>query len=164
MYLHNVGQSAPPSICRTLFFFPNWNSVSIDNYLLSTPLSPQQEKTVTLFTFPLYGFTILGLMWVEWPNTCPFVTGLCYLVQCLQGFLLLFSHWVVSSSLWCHGLRSINLLCPWNFPGKNIGAGCHFLLQGIFPAQGSNWHLLHLLHWQAEFLALSHWESPYPCF
>jgi len=23
------------------------------------------------------------------------------------------------------------LLCPQNFPGKNIGAGCHFLLQGI---------------------------------
>ena len=22
------------------------------------------------------------------------------------------------------------------FPGKNTGAGCHFLLQGIFPAQG----------------------------
>ena len=24
------------------------------------------------------------------------------------------------------------LLCPWNFPGKNTGVGCHFLLQGIF--------------------------------
>ena len=24
------------------------------------------------------------------------------------------------------------LLCPWNSPGKNIGVGCHFLLQGIF--------------------------------
>ena len=23
-------------------------------------------------------------------------------------------------------------------PGKNIGVGCHFLLQGIFPTQGSN--------------------------
>ena len=21
------------------------------------------------------------------------------------------------------------LLCPWNFPGKNTGVGCHFLLQ-----------------------------------
>ena len=30
------------------------------------------------------------------------------------------------------------LLCPWDFPGKNTGAGCHFLLQGIFPTQGSN--------------------------
>ena len=27
--------------------------------------------------------------------------------------------------------------------------GCHFLLQGIFPTQGSNPSLLHLQHWQA---------------
>ena len=30
------------------------------------------------------------------------------------------------------------VLCPWDFPGKNTGVGCHFLLQGIFPTQGSN--------------------------
>ena len=29
------------------------------------------------------------------------------------------------------------------FPGKNTGFGCHFLLQGIFPNQGSNPGLLH---------------------
>ena len=29
-----------------------------------------------------------------------------------------------------------------DFPGKNTGVGCHFLLQGIFPTQGSNPHLL----------------------
>ena len=28
------------------------------------------------------------------------------------------------------------LLCPWDFPGKNTGVGCNFLLQGIFPIQG----------------------------
>ena len=33
--------------------------------------------------------------------------------------------------------------CPWNSPGKNIGVGCHFLLQGIFPTQGLNLHFLH---------------------
>ena len=41
-------------------------------------------------------------------------------------------------------------------PGKNIGVGCHFLLQGIIPTQGSNSCLLHLLHWQADSLPLSH--------
>ena len=41
-----------------------------------------------------------------------------------------------------HGLQPATLLCPWNFPGKNPGAGCHFLLQGIFQTQGSNLHLL----------------------
>ena len=32
-----------------------------------------------------------------------------------------------------------------DFPRKTIGVGCHFLLQGIFPTQGSNLHLLGLL-------------------
>ena len=32
--------------------------------------------------------------------------------------------------------------CLWNSPGKNIGVGCHFLLQGIFPTQRSNPGLL----------------------
>ena len=35
------------------------------------------------------------------------------------------------------------LLCPWDSPGKNTGVGCHSLLQGIFPTQGSNPGLLH---------------------
>ena len=35
------------------------------------------------------------------------------------------------------------LLCPWHFPGKNTGAGCHFLLQGIFPIHGLKLCLLH---------------------
>ena len=41
---------------------------------------------------------------------------------------------------------------PWYFPGKNTGMGCHFLLQGFFPTQGSNQYLLYLLHWQADSL------------
>ena len=28
-----------------------------------------------------------------------------------------------------HGLQSARLLCPWGFPGKNTGVGCHSLLQ-----------------------------------
>ena len=39
-------------------------------------------------------------------------------------------------------------------PGKNTRVSCHVLLQEIFPTQGSNWHLLHLLHWQAGSLPL----------
>ena len=48
---------------------------------------------------------------------------------------------------------------PQNFPGKNTGVGCHFLLQGIFPTQGSNLSLLHLLHWQADPLPMSYQGS-----
>ena len=42
------------------------------------------------------------------------------------------------------------LLCPWEFPGKKTGVGCHFLLQGIFLTQGLNPHLLQLMHWQVN--------------
>ena len=58
-----------------------------------------------------------------------------------------------------HGLYPTRLPCPWDFPGKNIGLGCHFLLQGIFLTQGLK---LHLLYWQADFffLPLNHLGNP----
>ena len=71
------------------------------------------------------------------------------------------SHSVMSNSLPPHRLQPIRLLCPWNFPGKNTRVGCHSLLQGIFLTQGSNLHLLRLLHWQADSLPLSHLGSPW---
>ena len=37
-----------------------------------------------------------------------------------------------------YGLYPARLLCPWNFPGKDTGVGCHALLQGIFSTQGLN--------------------------
>ena len=40
---------------------------------------------------------------------------------------------------------------------KNTGVGCHFLLQGIFSAQGSN---PHFLCQQADSFPLSHLGSP----
>ena len=43
----------------------------------------------------------------------------------------------MSDSLWPNGLYN-----PWNSPGQNIGVGSLSLLQGIFPAQGSNPGLL----------------------
>ena len=69
---------------------------------------------------------------------------------------------------WCAGLESpllaimkrqhpalgdpvdCSLLCPGDFPGKNTGVGCHFLLERLYPIQG----------WQADSLPLSHLGSP----
>ena len=48
----------------------------------------------------------------------------------------------MSDSVGPHRQQPIRLLCPWDSPGKNTGVGCHALLQGIFPTQGSNSHLL----------------------
>ena len=41
-------------------------------------------------------------------------------------------------------LLQTRLLCPWDFPGKTPGVGCHFLIQGIFPTQGWNPCLLQM--------------------
>ena len=64
----------------------------------------------------------------------------------------------MSDSLQPHGLKPARLLCPWDSPGKNSGVGCHFLLQGIFPTQGSN---LGLLNCKQILYHLSHQGSPY---
>ena len=60
--------------------------------------------------------------------------------------LYLLSCSVMSISVQPHELQPVRILCPWDFPGKNTGVGCHFHLQGIFLTQGSNLCLLRLLH------------------
>ena len=55
---------------------------------------------------------------------------------------------------------SARLLCPWDSPGKNTGAGGHFLLQGIFPTPGPNPWLLSLLHWRWVLYHSHHLGSP----
>ena len=56
-----------------------------------------------------------------------------------------------------HGLQPTRLLCSWDSPSKNTGAGSS-LLQGIFLIQGSNkgllhcrWILYHLCHQRSCF-------------
>ena len=49
-------------------------------------------------------------------------------------------HGVLLVTPWTQPAR---LLCPWDSPGKNTGVGCHALLQGICPIQGSNLGPLH---------------------
>lgn len=62
---------------------------------------------------------------------------------------------VMSDSFQLYGLYPTRILCPWNFPLKNSRVGCPFLLQGVFPTQGSNQQLLHR---QADSSLLSHRE------
>ena len=45
-----------------------------------------------------------------------------------------------------------------DFPRKNTGVGCHFLLQGIFPTQESNPGLLHC---RQILYCVSHQGSPF---
>ena len=54
------------------------------------------------------------------------------------------------------------LICPWDFPSKNTGVGCHFILQGIFPTQGSNLHPLHLRIGRQILYRWATWEAHHP--
>ena len=49
------------------------------------------------------------------------------------------------------------LLHPWDFLVESTGVGCHFLLRGIFPPQGSNSGLPHC---RQTLYRLSHKGSP----
>ena len=54
-----------------------------------------------------------------------------------------------------HGLQPTS---PVDFPGKNAGVGCHFLVQGIFSTQGWNPCLLHLQLCRGCFPTVPHGE------
>ena len=68
------------------------------------------------------------------------------------GMLSHFSHVWLSVTLW-----PVDLQAPlsWDSWGKNTGVGCHGLLQGIFPTQGSNPSLLY--YRQIFFFFFYHW-------
>ena len=86
------------------------------------------------WAWPLHRIGILKLWLWETPSIHLAQTNECSAVlpshfSCIQLF----------TALWTAPTR---LLCPWNSPGTNTGVGCHALLQGIFPIQGSNTCLL----------------------
>ena len=83
-----------------------------------------------------------------------------------QGQLTPHCVWVLSQSLslvWLSATpRTVARQAPLS-TGKNTGAGCHALLQGISLTWWSNLHSLSLLHWQEDSLPLSHLGSSSSC-
>ena len=73
-----------------------------------------------------------------------FIYVCVYVCVCVCPCVCVCAHSVVFNFLQPYGSQPIRLLCPCDSPSKNTGAGCHALLQGIFPTQGLNPHLLHL--------------------
>ena len=110
--------------------------------ITSWPIDAEKVETVTDF--------ILGGSKNQCGSNCSHeLKDSCSLEENLwQTFSV--SRSVVAASLRPHGLQPTRLLCPWDFPGQDTGVGCYFLLQGIFPTQGSNLGLLHcsrLFYW-----------------
>ena len=126
------------------------NKVMCGMWALDTQLSSPSTLVFAMNSASEQQTTEGWLMGVQNLSTCKVIWYVC-----------VSAHSVVSNSLWPHGLQPTRLLCPWDFPSKNTGVGCYFLLQGIFPTQGSNPCLLCLLlHWQVGSLPLSHLGKP----
>ena len=78
-------------------------------------------------------------------------------VKCLFYCLCVLS--LVYNSLRPPWTVPARLLCPCNFPGKNTGVNCHYLLQGIFSTRRLKLCLLHCLHRQVDFYHCATWEA-----
>ena len=70
------------------------------------------------------------------------VTIVCVCAQLLSCVGLFATPWTVAHQFYL----------PMGLPWQEYCRGSRFLLQGIFPTQGSNPHLLWLLHWQVDSL------------
>ena len=85
-------------------------------------------------------------------------------------FLQIFTCLTLMITLWLKLLSHVRLFVTpwtarffrlWDFPGKNTGVACNFLLQGIFPIQGSNPGLLHCRQTLDHLSHLGSLDKPY---
>ena len=114
-------------------------------------------------------------IWVAFAWKLYLTWGISKLIHMLIRSIKLWFNWIIKEVIFdpCMCAQTCLTLCnfmdcnppdflhPWNFPGKNTGVGCHFLLQRIFPLTlGWDLHHLHLLKWQVDSLPLHHVGSP----
>ena len=109
--------------------------------IIPTYFKKKMNKTEIYKKFKLSTIPFLGPFLVYISNLLSSGGGLV-----TKSYLTLVTPWIVAS----------RLLCPWDFPAKNTGVSCYFLLQGIFLTQGLN---LGLLHRRGILYQLSHLGS-----
>ena len=101
----------------------------LTSFQAPTPIPQANYKSVThTHTYILNACTYMCMCFVSGWMTEVLLSWKVK-VKSLSRFWLFATPWTIQPS---------GLLCPWDSPGKNAGVGCHFLLQGIFPTQGSN--------------------------
>ena len=133
--------------------------------------SPQVNNLMQVFPEPAFYARVQGQhvpkrIWSPYSRVCVWPQMAKVGCKRLWGIIHGVSHSVVPDSLRPHGLQPTRLLCPWDFPRKDTGVGCHFLLQGIFPTQGSNPGHLHcrqILSRKISPICFRAWE-PIPVF
>ena len=73
-------------------------------------------------------------------------SGLPFPSPMLESEKWKWSRSVMSDSKRLHGLQPTRLLCPWDFPGKSTGVGCHCLLHFIIAILTRvRWYLIEVL-------------------
>ena len=124
-----------------------------------------------------YNFRICVFIYMDWeasgktvPQSVQQCTAVGFFWRFLKKLFSLYSSKLFEYFLWIYVLSQLCLtLCDpmdchlpgssvhGDSPGKNTGLGCHALLQGIFPTQGSDpdfphrrWILYHLNHQEAH--------------
>ena len=98
----------------------------------------------------IYGMATVSYTWIDL-QLCRGLTPLILVLFNGQLYFFIYAH--AKSPKLCPTLCN-TIDCPQDSTGKNTRGDCHALHQGIFPTQGSNLHLLCLLHWQAGSLPL----------
>ena len=80
-------------------------------------------KTILMLAYlcPIYSKLATSLLVYSW---------LLMMVMCVCVYSVI---QLCSTLFDPRGSSPTSLLCPWNFPGKNVAAGWFFLLQGIYP-------------------------------
>ena len=120
--------------------------------------------TISYKAITFKGVAMVLLEEIEWPSTCYRNLKVNIIPESLfwnmRAFML--SHfscvWLIVSTMSALWTAAHQTPSP---PGKDTGVGYHALLQGIFPTQASNLHLLSLLHWQAGSLLLPPRGKPF---
>ena len=107
----------------------NWTELPVPSFVVFFKIFVNYCCFIVLLYFRLYS---------KVNNSNMFIYPLFF------GFLSYLGHHQALSRISCvmQYVLSSYLFYTWDFPGKNTGVGCHFLLQGIFSTQGSNLRLL----------------------
>ena len=119
----------------------DWNLPSLSSNLLHALLHPQSQWVIcSLLLLLLSRFSHLWLCGTpemaahQTPPSLGFSrqerrSGLPFPSPMQESEKWKWSLSIMSNSSWPHGLQPTRLLCPWDFPGKSTGVGCHCLLR-----------------------------------
>ena len=105
-----------------IFSVMAWLAIIDHSYGITSGILPSEGAVQTVITVKLLGFSLCHQAW-----------GLSssHVMSCVSRSVVLDNLWPLDCSPPGSSVHGI-------FPGRSTGVGCHFLLQGIFPTQGSN--------------------------